>query len=279
MALRGFSGRGGLTSRSMRDGAVNPSKLSTFLRDGSYALENFVYTPVASDTDGYSAPTGSTGDYNLLNCRNLSATYHVKGAGQTLLSPTQDTTVGGILAGLDAAASEGVEYIIGQAQTAKNPFASTIGTSVNKFVRATVAAGTVANVGEMAVGWRKAEAGQAAIDSYDEMAVLNCQYDTDACYVRMETILNNGTTDTTETGSTIANAEQVVLEVRLLGRKAKVFVNGAEPAGMPNFQFDVGEVVIPFIFWLQNGSGGSTFHIFDLEVGPLAAIGLDPARR
>jgi hypothetical protein len=62
---------------------------------------------------------------------------------------------------------------------------------------------------DCAIGWRKAEAYQAAIDSYDEMAAINVI----AGAIKIETILNNGTTATTDTTDTIADGEYVIARI------------------------------------------------------------------
>lgn len=274
MALRALeTKKGGLSSRSIRHGAILPSRLSRLISEGKYALETFSYVPRASLADGYSAPTGATGDTNQLSLRGLHAAYFILGAGQTLLAPTWDATNGGLLAGLDAAAAEGVEYAWGGI-SARNPFAVVVGTSPNAFIRATVRAATVANVAELAVGWRKAEAFQALLDGYDEMAVLNMQ----AGDIKRETILNNAATVTVDTLLNATDATDFTLEVRLVGRRALMFVNGDEAPIGAAFSFDVGETVVPFAHFLQ-GAGASTLHLVDLEIGPLYAIDLDPARR
>jgi hypothetical protein len=275
MALRTLeTKKGGLTSRSIRHGAVLPSRLSRLVTAGGYAIDGCNYQPQATKVDGYSAPTGATGDFNLLHFRSMVALYNILGAGQTLLAPSVDSTNGGLNFALDLAAAEGHQGVFGSMQTNKNPFAVTIGTTENAFVRATLRAATVANVAELAIGWRKAEAMQVNIDDYDEAAFLNMQ----AGDIKRETILNGAATVTFDTLLNAANAVDFTLEVWLLGRKAVMFVNGREAVIGAPFNFDVGEVVVPFWFWLQGG-GASALNLVDFEVGPLYANDLDPRRR
>lgn len=275
MALRAFDGKkGGLTSRSIKDGAIFPSKFAR-VGLGGYAIDPCNYLPRASKADGYSAPTGATGDENILSLRDFTISYHILGAGQTLLAPTLDATNGGLAFALDLAAAEGHQGVLGGINTNRNPFAVTIGTGPNATVRATFRPGVVANVAELALGWRKAEAFQVNFDDYDELAALNMQ----AGDVKRETILNGAATVTVDTLLNAADGVDLTLEVRLIGRQAVMFVNGAQaPTGAP-FSFDVGEVVVPFYFWLQGG-GASALNLNDAEVGPLYAAGVhDPARK
>lgn len=279
MALRALNlDRGGVSSRSLRDGAVIPSKLSRYITAGQYALEPCVVAPRgAAVADNYGAPTGATGDTNLLTMQALQMSYFILGAGQTLLAPTGDSVTGGIRMGLDAAASEGVEYVPGARVTAFNPFAVTIGAegSKNPFIRVTSRLATVANVDHLAVGFRKAEVSQALIADYDELAAISAI----AGEIHRYTILNTAAAVDVDTGLTVADAEDFTLEVRLIGRRAHFYFNDVEaPTGAP-YDFDDGEVVIPFIHFIQGAGGGSLWRMFDLEVGPLDAIGLDPARR
>ncbi len=274
MALRAQRTKiGGLSSRSIRDGGVLPNKLSRLVNTGGYAIDPCNYGPTASGSDGFSAPTGTTGAINILQMRAMNIAYFILGAGQTLLAPSADATNGGLTFGLDLAAAGGHQGVPGAMNTVRNPFAVTVGTSPNAFVRATFRVATVANAAELALGWRKAEAFVVNFDDYDELAALNMQ----AGVINRETILNNAATVTFNTGLSAVNATDFTLEVRLIGRQALMFVNGAQARIDAPFNFDVGEVVVPFYFWLQGGAS-SVLNLMDLEVGQLQAIQLDPAR-
>jgi hypothetical protein len=160
--------------------------------------------------------------------------------------------------------------------TGQNPFAVVVGSDANALVRAKFRAATVANLGELAIGWRKAEVFQAALDDYDELAALNVQ----AGLVNRETILNGAATVTVDTLLTALDATDIMLEVRLIGRQALMFVNGEEAVIGAPFSFDVGEVVVPFYFFLQGG-GATALNLYEMEVGPVYATALahDPARK
>lgn len=275
MALRVFDGKQtGITSRSIKNGAINPSKLAR-VGLGGYAIDPCNYGPTATKSDGYSPPTGATGDINILHMRDMNVFYHILGAGQTIVAPTPDSSAGGLAFALDLAAAEGHQGVLGAMNTNINPFAVVVGTSPNALVRATLRAGVVANVAELAIGWRKAELQQVNLDDYDELAALNMQ----AGVINRETILNNAATVTVATGQVATNGVAFSLEARLIGRQVLMFVNDRQvPIGAP-YSFDVGEVVVPFYFWLQGG-GASALNLLDIEVGPLYAAGVhDPARK
>lgn len=277
-----MAGRGGVSHRSQGLGAVYPNNILADLFQGAYFRQTFPGpTPHAVGLNGYADPTGATGDFNFLHFHGLApmdAVYHIKGLGQTLLAPTVDSTNGYLLAGLDAVASEGVEYILGALQTAQNPLKCLIGTSPNKFLRVKFKAGTVANVGELAVGWRLAEAAQANLDDYNDLACLNLQ----AGNVKVETILNGAATVTSPAAggiTTVADGVETEFEVWIVGGKARYFINGDPVQIAPVYTFRDAINVVPTIFWLQNGSGGSTFGITEIECGSLYFVDKDPARR
>lgn len=260
-----------VTRRHIADGAVSPRKEHTALRDQSYLYDTFNSQPWATTSlNAYGAPTGVTGDLNFLHTRKASYLYCVKGAGQTLLAPLLDAVNGGLNISQDNVASEGAEYVPGAMQSANNPFAVTIGTSPNSFIKVTARLGTVANLAEFGVGYRKAEAQQALIDDYDEAAWINVQ----AGVVRTETILNNGATTTaTVAGVTAADGVNFTLEVRTRGRYVDFFVNGVQkqPAAAL-YRFDAGEVIVPFIHFLRGAGGASTVHLVLVECGRMVDV-------
>jgi hypothetical protein len=277
-------GKGGITARSMADGkAVAPSKLFEELYAGQYFRALFPQVqPVARPAaTPYGDPTGATGDSNHLAfvgpLGSMDALYHIKWAGQTLLAPANDATNGGLLAGLDVAASEGVEYVPGAMLTVHNPFAVVAGDGdyPAMFIRLRFAAGTVANVAQCAVGFRKAEAAQADKDDYDEAFWVNLI----AGDIYRDSILNGAANVAVDTGLDVADDEEVTIEVQVRGTRAEGFVNGLPISAGALFNFDAGEVVIPDIFFLQGAGGGSTLLWKELEVGPLWLVGRDGSRR
>ncbi len=273
-------GKGGITHRSMADGkAVAPNKLLEEIFAGQYFRQVFPSgSPVLSDSLGSGLPTGTTGAVNralFIQAMNaMQAGYHVKGAGQTILGPWESGTGGYLDAGLDAALSEGVEYLFGNGAAATNPFARTE-ISPASFLKLDFSVGTVANAADVALGFRKINAFNADLEVYEDLACLNAQAGT----INVQTILNDGTTVTTDTGLTLGDAERVTFEVQVRGREAIFLVNGAQ-VSVPRFNFDAGEIIVPIVFFEQ-GSGGSAgaFAWFEIEMGPLWVVGRDGSRR
>lgn len=267
----------GIPRRALGEEAVSPAKMIQGLWVPAYFDMKFpsfppILTAANADLGSYGPPTGGTGDENrahFIGNTSMVALYKILGAGQTILGPYNQESNENLEAGLDGAASEGVEYLfggMGHNTGAGNPFGTTVGDATkrwngDRFIRIEQFNQLVANVGECAVGFRKAEDFQALIDDYDEMACVNVQTGT----VNIETILNGNTTVTTDTGETVANSVYFVTEVRTRGRDVFFYHNGQKFE--TGFQFDVGEKIVPFAHFLQNGSGASGWRWRRLTIG------------
>ena len=112
----------------------------------------------------------------------------------------------------------------------------------------TFSIGDVSGTDDCAFGFAKVEAHQAAIDDRDEMAVLNVI----SGDIKIETILNGGSTSTTDTTDNFADGETHALKVKVAKDGAVTYqINGAAPSTTATFSFDIGEVVTPSFFLLQ----------------------------
>lgn len=246
---------GAMPRRLIDEGSVSPGKLLAALKDGRYWFERCAMQPALSLANGYGAPTGATGNQDIALFKGGQTTYHIKGAGETLLGPLISTVKAGLEVSLDQTASEGSEHLFGAHITSLNPFFATIGTSKDLFIRAKFALATAAGGAGMdcCVGIRKAEAFQALVDDYDEAVWLNAL---NATVVR-ETILNGAATvSTTLTGLTVTNDIDIEFKVQMQGRRARFFVNGIENVLGGAYQFDVGEQVVPFWFQIHGATPG-----------------------
>ena len=248
-------GRGGVSFVSQGDGSVVGSVRHDDDYRGKYF--NLIFptgAPVCNDGDGFSDPTGVAGDENLCHFPQVSLAYHIIGT-QTILAPTMSYSAGApfFLPTLDLADGDGVEYVFGAGLGVGNPLAHVVGSSPASFLKIRDQHGGVANVGECAIGFRIAAAFDALIDDYTDMAVLNMQ----AGNIFVETILNNAATDSEDTGENMADDVSRTREVRVTSDgQVTYFVDGVKFG--PAFQFDDGDVIIPFYHFLQAGgtSGG-----------------------
>ena len=145
--------------------------------------------------------------------------------------------------------------------TSRAPRAYTVNNAFYAKLKFSIA--TVAGTDDCAFGFRKAEAQQANLDDYDEMAVLNVI----SGNITIETILNTGTTATTDTTDNWADAAAHTLEVRVAADGAVTYkIDGAAPTVTAAFSFDAGEVLIPFMFHLNaSSSQAGAITLIDFE--------------
>lgn len=231
------------------------------LADPNYTYEDFKGIPTANLNTG-AAAGGTTGNTNILRIGGNTFTYHIKGT-QTIIIPVR--TAAGLDVGLDQTADDGVEITDGvSVATAKKVF--TVGTDPAFFARCKFSIEDVSGTDDCAFGFRKAEAFQAAIDNYDEMAALNVI----SGDIKIETILNNGDTATTDTTNDWADLATHTLEVRVSGAGVVTFlIDGKAPTVTAAFTFADGEVVIPFFYFLNHTDLAGAVTLQEWEVGYL----------
>ena len=112
----------------------------------------------------------------------------------------------------------------------------------------TFSIGDVSGTDDCAFGFAKVEAHQAAIDDRDEQAALNVI----SGDIKIETILNGGSTSVTDTTDNWADTETHALKVLVSKAGAVTYkIDGAAPSTTATFSFDIGEVVTPAFYLLQ----------------------------
>jgi hypothetical protein len=210
--------------------------------DPVQSLALFSSRPLCSAAVGYGAPTGATGDTNIMVADGVTFEYHIKGT-QTILAPVFGAN--GLNVSLDQTNNDGIE--ITEGITARSKGAKVIGE--NKFfVELTLSVEDVSGADICYLGFRKTEAYQAALASYTDFAGLTINAGT-INFIRR---LNSGSVLTTDTGEDLADNGTVTLRVEVDGvGKVKVLVDGVDvtPA---DFTFDDGDVVIPHFFLLHD---------------------------
>jgi len=126
----------------------------------------------------------------------------------------------------------------------------------------------ISDVTEIAVGLRKAEAYQVAVDNYDEAAFFSIGQDADG-QLEIHTILNGGATsetDTTETDWADAGEHTLEIEVSNNG-SCQFFFDNAKPTVTTAFTFDSAEVLVPFFHQTQEtGDPGITISEWKMGV-------------
>lgn len=229
--------------------------------DTQFTYEAFADNPVTAGIGG-GAATGTAGDENALLTPYNAFEYHILGT-QTITAPSKNAD--GLNIGMDQTNNDGVELSQGILSNSKHAF--TIGTDDAFFLSVTIKIPDVSGTDDCAIGFRKAEAYQAAIDNYDEMAALNVI----SGNINIETILNNGATDTTDTTDDFADGEEHTLTVIVRSDGAVDFeIDGAVPSTTASFTFDDGEVVVPFLYFLHASDVAGAVAISKWECGYLA---------
>lgn len=206
--------------------------------------DTFQNQPICVADAGGGPATGTTGDVDYMYTGAGLYEYHIKGT-QTILGPVR--VAGGLNIGMDQTADDGVEICPGVLAGHKQAF--TVGTDGPFYFTVKFSIADVSGTDDCAIGFRKVEAYQAAIDNYDEMAALNVI----SGNIYTETILNNAATVATDTTEDWADGETHILGVYVDRDGAVTYtLDGVAPATTVAYSFDAGEVVTPFIYMLND---------------------------
>lgn len=232
-----------------------------FEQDPSAIIEYFGSLPTFAGSTT-PAPTGTAGDINVVNTGKNSLHYSMIGT-QTILNPVWDTD--GLDIVLDQDDNEGIELSVPIGNGSKKG-RFTVGKEECS-IKLRTKIGDVSDTDDYAIGFRKEEGFQAAVDDYDEMAALNVI----SGDIKIETILNGGATTTTDTTLNFADGEIHDLEVRVAKDGSVSFiVDGVDKTSVQAsaFKFDAGEKIVPFIYEINAGANDPGTHLQRLFVIP-----------
>lgn len=225
------------------------------LHKGTY--ETFKANPVTAKLGG-GAAGGTTGDTNVLVMPQTAFEYHIKGT-QTITAPQRTAT--GLDIGMDQTDDDGVE--LSQGILAGSKHAYTIGTDGPFHFRVKLKIADVSGTDDCAIGFRKAAAYAANIDDYTDMAALNVI----SGDIKIETILNNAATTTTDTTDNFADGETHELEVIVTSGGVVTYkIDGVAPTATAAFTFDSGDTVVPFLFFLHTTDVAGAVEIIEWQV-------------
>lgn len=236
---RAFTGEFPVARHSKREKRVIETAKNTLLRGTDCRFE---MPPLCVAKDGAGAAVGTDATANLMLQDGVTFEYQNIGT-QTILSPVWSSS--GLNIGRDQTDNEGTELTQGITSRAKHAY--TVGTDAAVFAEVTLTVADVSGTDDLCFGWRKAEAYQAAVDDYDEAAFFNVNAGT----IEVETILNNGTTTTTDSGETLADAGSVTLRVEVDANRYVWFYVDGTKLNIARFQFDDGEVIVPFLYFIN----------------------------
>lgn len=201
--------------------------------------------------------TLAAGDEFAFSTRKNMFEAHVQSVNGTVVNTFPFVSADGLEVNVDDNATDGVlGWEISNGILTNSHAAFTVGTDERFFFEVTLKIDDISDVTELAMGFRKAEAYQANIDDYDEMATLNIDTDTN---LLIETILNGATTSTVNTTQDATEGSNITLRVEVnKNRFVKFLIDGSAPTvDVTDFQFDNGEVVVPFLFLIaETGDPG-----------------------
>ena len=240
-------------ANTMPDDCVKQTKI-----DRDYTFEEFETRPIVLLSATGVSPAGVTGEEDLMAFEDNIFEFHILGAGQTIVAPVM--AAAGLDIGMDQTYDEGVE--ISQGILANSRSAFVVGTAAPFFVSVKFTIGDVTGTDDCAVGFRSVKDYQANIDDYDEMACLN-NIEGD---IYIHTILNDGNTSDTNTTDVWADTEEHTLAVYVDTAGAVTYlIDGTAPATTAAFSFDTTEVVVPFLYFLNDTdlSGNCTLQSWE----------------
>ena len=212
------------------------------------------------------APTGSTGDVNLMYMQDgCLMEQFIIGAGQTIIAPRM--TANGLNLALDNTATEGAEYNFGARNNAKHAY--TIGTSAAFFIEATIYVEDLSGCDPLMIGFRKVEANNGTFASYTDYVGIGLNQVTSATNVVILDELNSGgqtATDTTDAWGGDGSAQTVKVLVSAAG-VVTFEVGGSAASAAPAFTFDNTDVVMPYIHFVQGADVTSEVSLQNLKIG------------
>lgn len=233
---------------------------------------NFKVPPIFAKKGG-GAPTGATGDQNLMwlagdNSQGQGSNaiipleYFIVGAGQTIIAPVQ--TAVGLNIGMDQGAGEGIE-IAGGVLT-RGLFNGVAGVDT-MFIQLKVKVEDASGVGKLLVGWRRAEAFRADWNDYLDLVAIGIDGVANPNTIQMEKILNNAATVTVNTTQTWADGAEKSLSCLIQkNRLAKFGVNGAAPTTETAYTADDADPLIPFIRFEHAADLAGTVELTELII-------------
>ena len=246
-------------SKGVSDAETDNWKTIPFVNDGAqFTRECFEVQPIFAAKLLGGAATGTDGDENLMLFERNMFEYHCIGAAT---DPVPNLEESGLNLEMDETDTDGVEVTQGILARGRTVF--TVGTDAFYF-KCKFELQDVSDVNECAMGFRKAEAYQKAIDDYNAMAVLNVQ----AGNIITETISDGEGTDSDDTEDNWLDGETHTLEVHVSAARAVTYrIDGKAPTTPQVFSFLAGEVVVPFFHFQLDGDGSCDCFLKEWEVG------------
>ena len=212
------------------------------------------------------AATGATGDVNLMALQEgVVMEQFILGAGQTIISPRMTAT--GLNIALDQVNNEGAEYNFGAART-NSQHAFTIGTSAAFQMICTFTVADVTGCEPLLMGFRRSEANNATMTSYTDYASIGLDNVAFAGNTVLSTELNSAGTTNTNTTDAWADAASHAIAVLVSSAGVVTYtIDGSAPTATAAFTFDTGDVVVPFIHFLNGADVAGDVELEAIQIG------------
>lgn len=167
----------------------------------------------------------------------------------------------------DQVDNDGLEIIGGVLGLSGRPFV--IGLDAAFYLSVTFSVALANGTDEFHLGFRRAETLNATWDDYLDAVGLGCNTAASPMAIKIETILNNAGTTTTDTTDTLADTVSVTFRINVSAAGVVTYlIDGVAPTATAAFTFDDGDPVIPYLHYLQaNAAQTAAFVISNWEVG------------
>lgn len=212
------------------------------------------------------APSGATGDVNILSFQNgIEMEEFAIGAGQTIIAPRMDAN--GLLVSGDLTTTEGYEYNFGAAR-ANSKHSFTIGTSAAFYLQWRFRVADVSGLEPCYLGFRKTQANDSAIVTYTDFVAYGPNDGISPGDCAISTQLNTGGLTNTDTNDAFADGSTHTLRINVSAAGVVTFLfDGAPPTVTQAFTFDNGDVVHPFFRHTFNAVAPGTIDWISMECG------------
>lgn len=243
-----------------------------------------VWSAIDQENHLLASSTLEAGDEIAAKTDKHTFLFHVQSVNGTVVNTFPYVSADGLELNTDDNATDGVlgwemtNGILGNSKAAYTVGSLPDGKPV--FLEAVIGIDDISDVTELALGFRKAEAFQAAVDNYDEMASFNIGQDADG-QIEIHTILNNASTaevDTTETDWADSKYYKLRIEVtnegacsfKLTSAQTSAVLADAATLATPtvtaSFSFDSAEVIVPFLYLIAE-TGDPGVSVYSWKVG------------
>jgi hypothetical protein len=230
-------------------------------------MPTFTSSPIVqSNANTGAAPTGATGDVNLLSFQDgMIMEEFVLGAGQTIIAPRM--AAAGLVVSGDLTATEGYEYNFGAAR-ANSRHSFTIGTSGAFYLQWRFTIADISGCEPCYIGFRRTQANDATLLNYTDFVAYGSNDAISPGDCAIQTQLNTGGSVNTDTNDAWADAATHTLRILVSAAGVVTFqFDGAPPTVTQAFTFDNGDVVHPFFRILHNAVVPGVINWVSMECG------------